>query len=43
LLGHTETTTTDICLLGEVEEAVKVAKQLADKLEQEDDTVSEPS
>jgi len=36
LLGHTRTTTTDIYLLDEVQEAVKVAKQLADKLEQED-------
>jgi integrase len=40
LLGHTRTTTTDIYLLDEVQEAVKVAKQLADKLEQEDDTTS---
>jgi hypothetical protein len=36
LLGHTETTTTDIYLLDEVQEAVKGAKQLAGKLEQED-------
>jgi len=43
LLGHTRTTTTDIYLLDEVREAVKVAKQLADKLEQEDDTVTEAS
>ncbi|MHC4432914.1 MAG: hypothetical protein ACYS14_02490 [Planctomycetota bacterium] len=27
LLGHTGTTTTDICLLDEMQEAMKVAKQ----------------
>jgi len=35
LLGHVSTDTTEIYLLEEVQEAMKVAKQLADKLDQE--------
>jgi len=35
LLGHVSTHTTEIYLLDEVQESMKVAKQLADKLEQE--------
>ena len=35
LLGHTRTDTTDIYLLDKVQEAVRVAKQLADKRDQE--------
>ena len=40
LLGHTRTDTTDIYLLDEVQEAVKVAKQLEDRRDQEDETLA---